>query len=125
MNIYRYIKHHLWYVFAGAWTERDASPLEVNIPHPSSSQSKKITTLILSINNVLTFIAKHFQISAVAASIELIRNAKRPVIIVGSQATIPPSPIQAVADSLKDLGIPVFLGGMARGLMGKSHPLQV
>lgn len=54
----------------------------------------------------------------------LLREAKRPVIVVGSQACVRAREVPAIADALAQLGAPVFLAGMARGLLGRKHPLQ-
>lgn len=62
---------------------------------------------------------------AVSQAAELVKAAKKPVIIVGSQATIPPTPVEDVAASLNSMGIPAFLGGMARGLLGAENSIQV
>jgi acetolactate synthase-1/2/3 large subunit len=46
-------------------------------------------------------------------------------MIVGSQATLQPDNIDKLAKAVGTLGIPVYLTGMARGLLGRSHPLQM
>lgn len=51
-------------------------------------------------------------------------KAKAPVMIVGSQATLRVDKMRQLAEKISDLGIPVYLTGMARGLLGKDHPLQ-
>ncbi len=55
----------------------------------------------------------------------LVANSSRPVLLVGSQALETPADAGALAEALSALGIPVFLSGMARGLLGPNHPLQV
>ncbi len=60
------------------------------------------------------------QISRAAA---LISKSEKPVMIVGSQAMLHPADAHRLADAVTAIGIPVYLTGMARGLMGKSHPL--
>jgi len=55
----------------------------------------------------------------------LLRRAERPVILVGSQAMAEPLGADALAAALSTLGAPVFLAGMARGLLGPRHPLQM
>jgi acetolactate synthase-like protein len=49
-----------------------------------------------------------------------IAKAQRPVLVVGSQASSP-----KVAQAIDLLGIPVYLSGMSRGLLGTDHRLQV
>jgi len=61
------------------------------------------------------------------AAVELPQLAKaaRPVIVAGSQVAGDPSLVPQVAAALERIGIPVFLSGMARGLLGAGHPLHV
>ncbi|RVE64540.1 hypothetical protein OJAV_G00126790 [Oryzias javanicus] len=94
-----YLQNHLTNLFAGAWEPRDVSPLPVHIPQATSDQVQKC--------------------------IELVSRAKKPVILLGSQATLPPSPADHVRKALEDLGIPCFLGGMSRGLLGKDSPIHI
>jgi acetolactate synthase-1/2/3 large subunit len=55
---------------------------------------------------------------------ELVRAAKKPVLLLGSQATLGgPVRAQRVADAVTRLGIPAYLSGMSRGLLGARHPL--
>uniref|UniRef100_A0A8C9YTX8 2-hydroxyacyl-CoA lyase 2 n=1 Tax=Sander lucioperca TaxID=283035 RepID=A0A8C9YTX8_SANLU len=58
-----YLNNHLMNLFAGAWETRDMSPLPVDIPQATDDQC-----------------------------IELVSRAKKPVILLGSQATLPPTP---------------------------------
>ena len=51
-------------------------------------------------------------------------QAERPLLIVGSQALVDVTRAGCVADAVERLGIPVYLSGMARGLMGSAHPLH-
>jgi acetolactate synthase-like protein len=53
-----------------------------------------------------------------------ISQAKAPVMVIGSQATLFPDKIQQLSEQLKHFGIPIYLTGMARGLMGADHPMQ-
>jgi acetolactate synthase-1/2/3 large subunit len=50
--------------------------------------------------------------------------AERPLVVVGSQALVGAEDPSRVAEALSRLGAPVYLSGMARGLLGRSHPLQ-
>jgi acetolactate synthase-like protein len=54
-----------------------------------------------------------------------IKGAQRPVIVVGSQALAGCRDPGRLARALTMLGAPVFLAGMARGLLGRSHELQL
>jgi acetolactate synthase-1/2/3 large subunit len=53
----------------------------------------------------------------------MIGTSEKPAMIVGSQAMLQAVEAQRLAEAVTSLGIPVYLTGMARGLMGKSHPL--
>jgi len=50
--------------------------------------------------------------------------AERPLVVVGSQALVGAEDPSRLAEALTRLGAPVYLSGMARGLLGRSHPLQ-
>lgn len=61
------------------------------------------------------------QVSKVAESL---RGAKRPVLVLGSQTLVNcPNP-ERIADAVRALGIPTYLGGMARGLLGAESDIQ-
>jgi len=53
-----------------------------------------------------------------------IKKSKSPVMIVGSQVALRPRMLNRLSDQLKAFGVPVFLTGMARGLMGEQCALQ-
>ncbi len=53
-----------------------------------------------------------------------IQGADRPMMIIGSQAALRTEKMDELSDGLKNLGIPMFLTGMARGLLGPDHPMQ-
>uniref|UniRef100_A0A672STM5 2-hydroxyacyl-CoA lyase 2 n=1 Tax=Sinocyclocheilus grahami TaxID=75366 RepID=A0A672STM5_SINGR len=91
-----YLQNHLSNLFAGAWETCDLSPLSVHIPHATENEVQRC--------------------------VELVSRAKKPVILLGSQATLPPTPAD---DALESLGIPCFLGGMSRGMLGKNSPLHI
>ncbi len=60
----------------------------------------------------------------VAKAVEWIKKSSSPVMVVGSQAALQPRLMNRLADQLKAFGVPVFLTGMARGLLGDNYPLQ-
>ncbi len=60
----------------------------------------------------------------IKATLELLARAERPVLVLGAQALARPREALALAEAVRKLGIPVFLGGSARGLMGASDPIQ-
>ncbi len=49
-------------------------------------------------------------------------RARRPVALIGSQSLVHAEKAEAIAAAVDRLGIPVFLSGMARGLLGPDHP---
>lgn len=63
--------------------------------------------------------------AGVERAAEAIRHAERPVIVVGSQALVGVKDPGRLARALGMLGVPVFLAGMARGLLGRTHELQL
>ncbi|XP_063799034.1 2-hydroxyacyl-CoA lyase 2 isoform X2 [Pseudophryne corroboree] len=94
-----YLQNHLNNLFAGAWEPRDTSPLPVSITKATAEQIQQC--------------------------VELVSRAKKPVFILGSQATLPPIPADNLRKALESLGIPCFLGGMARGMLGRDSPLHI
>lgn len=61
----------------------------------------------------------------IIAAARMLAKARRPVLIVGSQALLQPAAAGALAAAVERIGAPLFLTGMARGLMGRAHPLQM
>lgn len=60
----------------------------------------------------------------VAKVAELLRGAERPALVIGSQALVNVRDASRLADAVRSLGVPVWLGGMARGLLGRHCDLQ-
>lgn len=56
---------------------------------------------------------------------QAIAASSRPVMVIGSQATLLADQVGKWKGIIEKLGIPVYLSGMARGLLGPSHPLQM
>ena len=56
---------------------------------------------------------------------EAIKNAEQPVIVVGSQTLVGVKDPGRLARAIGMLGAPVFLAGTARGLLGRTHELQL
>ena len=57
--------------------------------------------------------------------IKKLSTAAKPLLLIGSGAMMKPQQTGALAAAVTKLGIPVYLGGMARGLLGKENPLQM
>lgn len=51
--------------------------------------------------------------------------AKKPVIVIGSQTLVGVKDPGRLARAIGTLGAPVYLAGMARGLLGRTHELQM
>jgi acetolactate synthase-1/2/3 large subunit len=64
-----------------------------------------------------------FNESQVPKAIEMIASSQKPALVIGSQAMLHSAKIEQLTTAVETLGIPVYLAGMARGLMGRSHPL--
>jgi len=63
--------------------------------------------------------------SSVAAAAARLAKAQRPLVVIGSQTlALSPDPAR-IAAAVTRLGMPVYLSGMARGLLGRDHPLQM
>jgi len=74
------------------------------------------------VRNVAAPAVRSSRIAAVTAALS---KAKRPLAIIGSQTLASgTNPILAAA-AIERLGIPVYLSGMARGLLGRDDPLQL
>jgi thiamine pyrophosphate-dependent acetolactate synthase large subunit-like protein len=93
-----YLRGHVRRMFAG---NADTTPPEVVIAAPPEPSAR-----------------------AVARAATALSRAERPLLLVGSQALAIAAEADATAAAVAALGIPVFLSGMARGLLGPNHPLQ-
>ncbi|MCA9556418.1 MAG: thiamine pyrophosphate-binding protein, partial [Myxococcales bacterium] len=61
----------------------------------------------------------------VAQARRMVEKAERPVLLVGSQAVWRANEVASVAQAVEQLGMPLYLASMARGLLGPSHRLQL
>lgn len=94
-----FLRAYISWVFGAAWIPQPTTPLSINTPKCKQSQ----------INSL----------------INLLSSSQRPLILLGSQAVCPPIEPNILAEAVKTLGIPVYLGGMSRGLLGANSPLQM
>lgn len=98
MAIQLYLRAHMARVFAGSKQARAHAPAPRDVPMPFPS--------------------------AIDRAAALLRQARHPVIVVGSQATVGGAgEMPRLRAALERIGAPVFLSGMARGLLGARHPL--
>jgi len=61
--------------------------------------------------------------AAVRRSARALARAERPVLVIGSQATLRAAEVAELVAAVERLGVPTWLSGTARGLLGKQHPL--
>ncbi len=95
-----YINNHAKNLFAGKESVNFNTPLvKPNYPKHSSSQVDK--------------------------AIAKIKAASKPVMLIGSGAMMNPQKANELANAVSKLGIPVYLSGMGRGLLGKENDLQM
>ena len=67
--------------------------------------------------------ALHVDETDVRRAWQLLDSASRPVMLVGSQAMLRTAAVGELAEAIDALGVPTYLSGMARGLLGAQHPL--
>ena len=94
-----YLNRHAQRMFADASQAAAARALEVDVPKADEG--------------------------AVTRAAEALARAERPLLVIGSQAVMVAEHTAAIAQAVTRLGIPVYLSGMARGLLGPDHPLQM
>lgn len=62
--------------------------------------------------------------SELSRTVDALQKSKKPLMIIGSGAMMRPEKANELSQAVSNLGIPVYLSGIARGLLGKEHPLQ-
>ncbi|MCP4371270.1 MAG: thiamine pyrophosphate-binding protein, partial [Deltaproteobacteria bacterium] len=95
----RYLTWHVNRLFAGASDQVVSGKIEPDIPQFSSSKVDQV--------------------------FRKLQAAKKPVFLVGAQAMLDVDNVHALAEAVQKIGAPVYLSGMARGLLGKNNPLQM
>eukprot|EP00298_Acanthocystis_sp_HF-20_P016844 c21603_g3_i1.p1 GENE.c21603_g3_i1~~c21603_g3_i1.p1 ORF type:complete len:596 (+),score=293.06 c21603_g3_i1:49-1836(+) len=94
-----YVQHHVSQIFAGLEIETKCIPLPPRIQSPNPSLIARAGTSLSS--------------------------SSRPVLIIGSQATAVVSQLSELVAAVNALGIPTYLTGMARGLLGRQNSLHL
>ncbi|KAH7644827.1 acetolactate synthase-like protein [Dermatophagoides farinae] len=95
-----YLNNYMKNLYAGAFDrEHNVEPLPLDIPYASESDVSK--------------------------AVEMITKAKKPLMILGSQSVLPPIGAEKLRKAIEDIGIPVYLGGMARGLLGRKSTINM
>uniref|UniRef100_A0A7S4NKA4 Acetolactate synthase n=1 Tax=Paramoeba aestuarina TaxID=180227 RepID=A0A7S4NKA4_9EUKA len=59
-----------------------------------------------------------------STALKFIKKAKKPVFILGSQVVAMPELSPIIAEAVTSLGIPTYLSGMSRGLLGRYSSVQ-
>lgn len=93
------LERHAERMFAGSHEPQPPQVLPVELPRAPES-------------------ARHAALAALA-------HAQRPLMVIGSQAVVQADRAAQLATAVGALGMPVYLSGMARGLLGRAHPLQM
>lgn len=94
-----YLKFHTERLFAGADSVTYGPNLPPDPPEPSASQVEQASKQLL--------------------------KAQRPVLVLGSGALQLPQQAAQIAAAVERMGIPTFLSGMGRGLLGAGHALHL
>ncbi|VDK88734.1 unnamed protein product [Litomosoides sigmodontis] len=95
-----YLVTHISRQFSGGWAlKEEILPIPAKIPFPKDNDIIKLMDLFL--------------------------KSEKPVLIIGSQAVLPPVSVYELRNAVKSLGIPTYLTGMARGLLGHQSPIQM
>ncbi len=94
-----YLRRHVKKLFDGVDRVQASEPRKVRPPAPDKGDVRKAAARL--------------------------RKAKKPVLVLGSQVMLTPPEVPELAKAIEELGAPVYLAGMARGLLGAGHPLQL
>lgn len=95
----QYLRFHVNRLFSGASQVKPGARVEVAPPAPDPASIDRV--------------------------IERLLNAQRPLLLIGSQAMLDVAHAGDLAQALETIGAPVYLSGMARGLLGRDHSLQL
>jgi acetolactate synthase-1/2/3 large subunit len=112
-----------WYEAA---TPRGNAPLAWLMRTYMNFHARRLFSGVQDVDTFTAVDAKTLQPSNhdVARAARQLAKAERPLLVVGSQALVDAQQAGAVADAIVRLGVPVYLSGMARGLLGAGHPLH-
>ncbi|MDW8147625.1 MAG: thiamine pyrophosphate-binding protein [Roseiflexaceae bacterium] len=97
--VQRYLNWRVNRLFAGARDQPVVTPRPVDVPDPEDRAVR-------------------------AAALRLVQS-QRPLLLAGSQAVLDTTSVDALAGAITRLGVPTYLSGTARGLLGTNHPLQM
>ena len=94
-----YLRWHVRRLFAGVSKATIGGEIRPSAPEPDRATIERVAQRLL--------------------------RADRPVLLVGSQALLAAPHAAEIARAVERLGIPTYLSGMARGLLGRDHALQL
>jgi acetolactate synthase-1/2/3 large subunit len=94
-----YLNRHAARLFAGSRESTEPAVREVDTPAPGER--------------------------SISRAVEALARAERPLMVIGSQSLTQATNAVRLASALGRAGIPVYLSGMARGLLGRDHALQM
>jgi acetolactate synthase-1/2/3 large subunit len=94
-----YAQGHLFRQFQGAGSARAGRMIVPVVPAPERAEVERAAALL--------------------------EAAERPVLVMGSQSVVDARSADAIAAAVERLGVPTFLGGMSRGLLGAESPIQL
>lgn len=57
-------------------------------------------------------------------AVRMLRAAQRPALVIGSQTLVNSTEPERIAEAVEELGLPTWLGGSARGLLGRHSEIQ-
>jgi len=97
--ITQYMRYKVYDIYNQGFAETEFGPLPVEVPTPTKAEIDVALNLLLS--------------------------AKNPVLVLGSQSTLGAQTIDELAQAVEAFGLPTFLGGMARGLLGKNNKYHI
>lgn len=95
-----YLNYYIQNLFAAGFdVGREIRPWPIEIPFPKKEQVQRV--------------------------VKSVTKSSRPLIIIGSQATLPPIEENKVSTIIQDLGIPCFFEGTARAILPRGHQLYL
>jgi acetolactate synthase-1/2/3 large subunit len=94
-----YLRQHVRRLFAGTSKVTIGGEIMLAAPEPDPATIKQVAQRLLA--------------------------AQRPVLLVGSQALLAAQSAAEISRAVERLGMPTFLSGMSRGLLGREHALHL
>lgn len=112
-----------WYTQAGAGNSLAAKAMKLYLDMHLKRQFAPATAPISNLPAVVA--PQDLDKGAMGRIRTALQQAKRPLLVIGSQALVQADRAAELAQAVETIGIPVYLSGMARGLLGKSGRLHM